>query len=168
MYFEAWAPFMVGLNLVENAGNEAMDQAETSLKMLAGPKSQARPTDASVYASNDTSRCRPQDSRSGWIRYFLSCRALASPTTCRFIPAALRLARHATRVRSVEERRRSLRLSRYSAPAMRAVFWVEFTFPSLINPVGFRSRTRLGRQNASYPTAKSWIVGNSEAIQTCL
>jgi hypothetical protein len=29
----------------------------------------------------------PQDSRSGWIRYFLSCRALASPTTCRFIPA---------------------------------------------------------------------------------
>src|SRR6266478_6808570 len=28
-----------------------------------------------------------QDSRSGWIRYFLSCRALASPTTCRFIPA---------------------------------------------------------------------------------
>ena len=59
-------------------------------------------------------------------------------------------------------------LSRYCAPAMRAVFWVEFTFPSLINPVGFRSRTRLGRQNASYPTAKSWIVGNSEAIQTCL
>ena len=36
----------------------------------------ARPTDASVYASNDTSRCRPQDSRSGWIRYFLSCRDL--------------------------------------------------------------------------------------------
>jgi hypothetical protein len=28
-----------------------------------------------------------QDSRSGWIRYFLSCRALASPATCRFIPA---------------------------------------------------------------------------------
>src|ERR1700682_2954584 len=49
--------------------------------------SSTRPTDASVYASNDTSRCRPQDSRSGWIRYFLSCRALASPTTCRFIPA---------------------------------------------------------------------------------
>jgi hypothetical protein len=47
----------------------------------------APPTDASVYASNDTSQCRPQDSRSGWIRYFLSCRALASPTTCRFIPA---------------------------------------------------------------------------------
>src|SRR5215469_18272085 len=34
-----------------------------------------------------TSRCPLQDSRSGWIRYFLSCRALASPTTCRFIPA---------------------------------------------------------------------------------
>src|ERR1700682_6072237 len=47
----------------------------------------APPTDASVYASRDTSRCPQQDSRSGWIRYFLSCRALASPTTCRFIPA---------------------------------------------------------------------------------
>src|SRR3989442_14855058 len=47
----------------------------------------APPTDASVYASRNTSRCRPQDSRPGWIRYFLSCRALASPTTCRFIPA---------------------------------------------------------------------------------
>src|ERR1700737_1540780 len=47
----------------------------------------APPTDASVYASRNTSRCSPQDSRSGWIRYFLSCRALASPTTCRFIPA---------------------------------------------------------------------------------
>src|SRR5207244_2390945 len=40
-----------------------------------------------VYASTDTSRCRLQDSRPGWIRYFLSCRALSSPTTCRFIPA---------------------------------------------------------------------------------
>src|SRR6266849_10858325 len=47
----------------------------------------APPTDASVYASRNTSRCPPQDSRSGWIRYFLSCRALASPTTCRFSPA---------------------------------------------------------------------------------
>src|SRR5271156_1228776 len=47
----------------------------------------APPTDASVYASRNTSRCSLQDSRSGWIRYFLSCRALASPTTCRFIPA---------------------------------------------------------------------------------
>ena len=28
----------------------------------------ARPIDASVYASNDISRCRPQDSRPGWIR----------------------------------------------------------------------------------------------------
>src|ERR1022692_278940 len=47
----------------------------------------APPTDASVYASRNTSRCPRQDSRSGWIRYFLSCRALASPTTCRFSPA---------------------------------------------------------------------------------
>src|SRR6266446_5099376 len=47
----------------------------------------APPTGASVYASINTSRCPPQDSRSGWIRYFLSCRALASPTTCRFSPA---------------------------------------------------------------------------------
>src|ERR1700682_4535888 len=49
--------------------------------------SSTRPTDASVYASKNTSRCPPQDSRSGWIRYFLSCSALASPTTCRFSPA---------------------------------------------------------------------------------
>jgi hypothetical protein len=47
----------------------------------------APPTGASVYASRNTSRCSRQDSRSGWIRYFLSCRALASPTTCRFSPA---------------------------------------------------------------------------------
>jgi hypothetical protein len=47
----------------------------------------ARPTSTSVYASRNTSRCSLQDSRPGWIRYFLSCRALASPTTCRFIPA---------------------------------------------------------------------------------
>ena len=47
----------------------------------------APPTDASIYASRNTSRCSRQDSRSGWIRYFPSCRALASPTTCRFIPA---------------------------------------------------------------------------------
>jgi len=46
-----------------------------------------RPPMPLVYASKDTSRCPLQDSRSGWIRYFLSCRALASPTTCRFIPA---------------------------------------------------------------------------------
>src|SRR3989454_8664578 len=49
--------------------------------------SMAPPTGASVYASRNTSRCPQQDSRSGWIRYFLSCRALASPTTCRFSPA---------------------------------------------------------------------------------
>src|SRR6266702_8474017 len=49
--------------------------------------SMAPPTGASVYASRNTSRCPQQDSRLGWIRYFLSCRALASPTTCRFSPA---------------------------------------------------------------------------------
>src|SRR6266851_7056863 len=47
----------------------------------------APPTDASIYASRNTSRCPPQDLRPGWIRYFLSRRALASPTTCRFSPA---------------------------------------------------------------------------------
>ncbi len=47
----------------------------------------APPTDTSVYASRNNSQCPLQDSRPGWIRYFLSCRALASPTTCRFIPA---------------------------------------------------------------------------------
>src|ERR1700724_2435056 len=46
-----------------------------------------RPPMPLVYASSDTSRCPLQNSRSGWIRYFLSCRALASPTTCRFSPA---------------------------------------------------------------------------------
>src|SRR5215831_5052568 len=29
----------------------------------------ARPTNTSVYASSDASRCRLQDSRPGWIRY---------------------------------------------------------------------------------------------------
>src|SRR5262250_3610777 len=50
-----------------------------------------RPPMPLVYASSVTSRCHLQDSRSGWIRYFLSCRALAFPTTCRFIPALSRL-----------------------------------------------------------------------------
>ena len=44
-------------------------------------------TSPNTSASRNTSRCPLQDSRSGWIRYFLSCRALASPTTCRFSPA---------------------------------------------------------------------------------
>jgi hypothetical protein len=44
----------------------------------------ARPTDTPVYASNETSRSRLQDSRPGWSRCLLSCRALSSPTTCRF------------------------------------------------------------------------------------
>jgi hypothetical protein len=48
--------------------------------------SMAPPTDTSVYASSGISRSRLQDSRPGWIRCFLSCRALSSPTTCRFIP----------------------------------------------------------------------------------
>jgi hypothetical protein len=47
----------------------------------------ARPTDTSVYASSATSRCHLQDSRPGWSRCLLSCRALSSPTTCRFTPA---------------------------------------------------------------------------------
>ena len=45
------------------------------------------PTGTSVYASPDTSRCPAQDSRPGWSRCFPSCRALASPTACGFIPA---------------------------------------------------------------------------------
>src|ERR1035441_3271257 len=65
-----------------------------------------RPPMPLVYASRNTSRCPLQDSRSGWIRYFLSCRALASPTTCRFSPAhsELPVAREA----SVQGRRRLL------------------------------------------------------------
>ena len=50
----------------------------------------ARPTNAPVYASSDTSRCHPQDSRSGWIRYFLSCRGLALPYNMPVYPGALR------------------------------------------------------------------------------
>src|SRR6202000_1799466 len=49
--------------------------------------SMVRPTNTPIYASSDTSRCLQQDSRSGWICSFLSCRGLAPPTTCRFIPA---------------------------------------------------------------------------------
>ena len=47
----------------------------------------ARPTDALVYASKETSRSPPQDSGSGWSRFLLSCRDSSSPATCRFIPA---------------------------------------------------------------------------------
>ena len=50
----------------------------------------APPADALVYASSVTSRCRPQDSGSGWSRWLFSCRALASPATCRCIPATPR------------------------------------------------------------------------------
>src|SRR6267143_7176458 len=47
----------------------------------------ARPTDAPVYASSDTSRCHLQDWGPRWSRCLLSCRTLSFPTTCRFIPA---------------------------------------------------------------------------------
>ena len=44
------------------------------------------PTDSSVYASTAASRLPPQDSRPGGS-LLLSCKALASSTACRFIPA---------------------------------------------------------------------------------
>src|ERR1700722_19967359 len=47
----------------------------------------ARPTDALVYASTDTSRRHSQDSGSGWRRFLLSCRDSSSLATCRFNPA---------------------------------------------------------------------------------
>ena len=47
----------------------------------------ARPTDTPIYASRETSRHSPQDSGPRWSRSLLSCRALSSPPTCRFIPA---------------------------------------------------------------------------------
>ena len=46
-------------------------------------KLDTQPTYSPVYASLDTSRRRPQDSRPGWSRFLLSCRALSFPTTCR-------------------------------------------------------------------------------------
>src|ERR1700721_3737283 len=55
----------------------------------------ARPTNAPVYASNDTSRWHPQDSRSGWIRYFLSCRDF-HPYNMPVYPGALRVAGDST------------------------------------------------------------------------
>ena len=61
----------------------------------------ARPTDALVYASTDTSRRHSQDSGSGWSRFLLSCRDSSSPTTCRFYPGAppdvIRIAIHRSR-----------------------------------------------------------------------
>jgi hypothetical protein len=47
----------------------------------------AGPTGPSVYASTDASRRHLQDSRPEWSRCLLSCRGLAPPATCRFIPA---------------------------------------------------------------------------------
>ena len=48
-------------------------------------KLDSSPVDASVYASPDPSRHLAQDSRSRWS-LLLSCGALSSPTTRRFIP----------------------------------------------------------------------------------
>ena len=45
------------------------------------------PTDAVAYASVIILRRYLQDSGSGWSRLLLSCRALSSPATCRFISA---------------------------------------------------------------------------------
>ncbi len=53
---------------------------EVGILVLRFSKLNTRPTDAPVYASGHISRCLLQDSRSRWIRYFLSCRALASPS----------------------------------------------------------------------------------------
>src|SRR6266852_5514675 len=82
-----------------------------------------RPPMPLVYASRNTSRCPLQDSRSGWIRYFLSCRAPASPTTCRFIPALSELPVN-------REQSRSLPTSRFisSYPPCRQPRWVRERF----------------------------------------
>jgi hypothetical protein len=42
---------------------------------------------SSPAGSADKDESPPLQPPRRWIRYFLSCRALASPTTCRFIPA---------------------------------------------------------------------------------
>jgi hypothetical protein len=47
----------------------------------------ARPTGTSVYASVHTSRCARKTRGQDGFAFLLSCRALSSPTTCRFIPA---------------------------------------------------------------------------------
>ena len=51
----------------------------------------AGPTGSSICASTGTSRCRLQDSRPEWSRCLLFCRAPASPTTYRLIPALGRM-----------------------------------------------------------------------------
>src|ERR1017187_2249955 len=60
---------------------------ESAFPNLAFSELNTRPTDAAVYASRAASRRPAQNSRSGWIRYLLSCRALSSPASCRFNPA---------------------------------------------------------------------------------
>jgi len=54
--------------------------------VLSFSKLDTQPTDTFVYASTAASRRPPQNSRPGGS-LLLSCRTLAFPTTCRFIPA---------------------------------------------------------------------------------
>jgi hypothetical protein len=54
-----------------------LTQAQTKLSLIATRLAKEYPpTDASVYASRNTSRRPQQDSRSGWIRYFLCTSAI--------------------------------------------------------------------------------------------
>jgi hypothetical protein len=47
----------------------------------------ARPTNALAYASTETSRLNRKTQGQDGVRFLLSCKALSSSTTCRFIPA---------------------------------------------------------------------------------
>src|SRR6266849_1936274 len=67
-----------------------------------------RPPMPLVYASKDTSRCPLQDSRSGWIRYFLSCRGSCIPYNMPVYPGALRVARYSGGSRETFKRRKRL------------------------------------------------------------
>jgi len=58
----------------------------------------ARPTDTSVYASSDTSRCRLQDSRPGWIRCFPFLQGSFIPYNMPVYPGALRVADHSSTI----------------------------------------------------------------------
>src|SRR5215469_1046827 len=70
----------------------------------------APPTDASIYASRNTSRCPPQESRPGWIRYFLS-RSRASGRRRKALNAAEDFSlRFETRIRSAKDWMRSRKL----------------------------------------------------------
>ena len=59
-----------------------------SASQSAFSKLNTRPTDAAVYASRAALRGPAQNSRSGWIRYLLSCKTLSFSTSCRFYPGA--------------------------------------------------------------------------------